>query len=301
MTASERDTLLLTGPGRIEQPAVNQDEDNVSPKVSLAFTPSTNQTLYFNFGEGFNSNFGPVWQWDPSFYIRDTKPTTLRSYELGWKGIFNNGKLSVTTAAFDIEQKDRIVFLSNPAAATDFTAPSTIVTTGQLFSSRGIEATARLRATDSTTVELRGSYVDPEWDELIVNTFFGPLDLSGNQPNGVAETMFYAALEQRFGERFSARLWWEIYDDYAITQDNAFFGGGYDLLNTVLSYQPTAGWLDRVDLSLTNLLDEEYDFIFGGSRTAVTHVVPGVPFQGSPDRLVRFLKLRTTTRRKTDA
>ena len=92
----------------------------------MVFAASPERTIYFNFGEGFSSNFGPIWQWDPSSFIRDTRPTTLRNFELGTKGWVADGKLSYNLSLFAIEQEDRIVFVANPEAFTDFTAPSTI-------------------------------------------------------------------------------------------------------------------------------------------------------------------------------
>ncbi|MDA8015998.1 MAG: TonB-dependent receptor [Thermoanaerobaculia bacterium] len=275
----ERKTVLTTGAQRTVQPQVVDSEDHVSPKLSLVFAASPEQTIYVNFGEGFSSNFGPVWQWDPSRYIRETRPTTLQSLELGTKGWVADGKLSYNLSLFSIEQEDRLVFVSNPEALTDFTVPSTIATTGQRFESQGFEATANYRFAPGSSLEARYGYVDAEWDELVVSTFTGPLDLSGTTPTGVPENTFYLAWRQQIGSRFDAGLSWEFYDDYAITQDNQFEGGSYDLLNLSLSYRPDLGALERIHLAVTNLLDEEYYFLFGGSRTAVTNAVPGVPLQ----------------------
>ncbi|MEM9553520.1 MAG: TonB-dependent receptor [Acidobacteriota bacterium] len=275
----ERATVLTTGPDRIVQPRVVDSEDHISPKASLVYAAAPNRTVYLNFGEGFSSNFGPVWQWDPSRFQRATRPTTLQNLEIGTKGLVANGSLSYGLSVFSIEQKDRLIFVSNPEALVDPTAPSTLATTGQRFESRGVELTAGYRVTPSSRFEARYSYVDAEWDELVINTFTGPLDLSGTTPTGVPDTILYLAWHQRFGDRIDAGLSWESYGDYPITQDNAFEGGGYDLLNLSVSYRPALASLEQIHLAVTNLLDEEYDFFFGGSRTAVTNIVPGVPLQ----------------------
>lgn len=275
----ERQTRLITGPNRNEQPTVVDSEDHISPKLSMVFAATPRQTLYLNFGEGFSSNFGPVWQWDPSRYIRDTRPTTLQNLEVGTKGRSRGGRFSHSLSLFSIEQKDRLVFISNPDFQNTFTGPSTIATTGQRFESRGLEATADYRFSPGSRLEARYSYVDAEWDELVVNTFSGPLDLSGTTPTGVPESILYLAYHQRFGDRLDVGLSWEAYDDYPVTQDNQFETGGYELLNLSASYQVGFAALDRVHLAVTNLLDEEYNYFFGGSRTAVTNVVPGVPLQ----------------------
>ncbi|MCG8461426.1 MAG: TonB-dependent receptor, partial [Holophagales bacterium] len=275
----ERRTTLLTGAGRTPQPRVVDSEDHVSPKVALVYAATPQQTVYLNFGEGFASNFGPVWQWDPSRYVRDTRPTTLRSLELGTKGLVADGRLSYSLSLFSIVQKDRLIFVTNPEFLVDFTAPSSIATTGQRFESQGLEGTVTYRFGAGSRLELRYSHVDAEWDELVVGTFSGPLDLSGTTPTGVPDDILYLGWSQRLGERLDLDLSWESYGDYPITQDNAFEGGGYDLLSLGLTYRPQLASLDRIHLAVTNLLDEEYYFLFGGSRTAVTNAVPGVPLQ----------------------
>ena len=275
----ERQTTLMTGAARTQQPTVTDSEDHISPKLSLVFAATPQQTVYLNFGEGFSSNFGPVWQWDPSRYIRDTRPTTLRNLEIGTKGRGVGGRLSYNLSLFSIEQEDRLVFITNPDSLTDFTAPSSIATTGQRFESQGLEATLEYRFNPGSRFEARFSHTDAEWDELVVNTFSGPLDLSGTTPTGVPDNILYLAYHQQIGDKVDLGLSWESYDDYPITQNNAFEGGGYDLLNLSASYRPDFAALDRIHLAVTNLLDEEYYFFFGGSRTAVTNAVPGVPLQ----------------------
>lgn len=275
----ERDTVLIVGPELAVQPEVNDSEDNVSPKVGFTFAVTPSHVLYANYGEGFSSNFGPVWQWDPSRFIRDTRPTTLTSVEVGAKGSAMNGRFGYGLSLYSIEQEDRLVFVTNPEAFLDFTVPSTIATTGQRFGSDGLELSLDYRYRRGGRLEFRYAYVDAVWDELVLETFSGPLDLSGNRPTGVPETTLGLTWMETFGERFDVRLSWQYYGDYAITQDNAFEGGSYDLVDLGVTYRPEWTWLDRVNLSVTNLLDEEYFFLFGGSRSAVTTAVPGVPAQ----------------------
>ena len=234
----ERDTVLTTGPDRIVQPRVVDSEDHISPKLALVYAAKPQQTYYFNFGEGFSSNFGPVWQWDPARFLRDTRPTTLRNYEVGTKGVAAEGRLSYSLSLYAIEQEDRLVFVSNPEAQVDFTAPSTLATTGQRFESQGLEATVSYRFGKGSDLELRYGHVDAEWTELVLSTFSGPLDLSGTTPTGVPENTLYLAWNQRLGDRFDLGLSWEWYDDYHITQENNFAGGSYDVANLGLSYRP---------------------------------------------------------------
>lgn len=274
----ERDTRLETGPDRTVQPLVSASESHFSPKVSLVYAASASSSFYFNFGEGFASNFGPVWQWDPSVYLRDTRPTTLRSFEVGTKGLLAEGRFSYSLSLYSIDQKDRLIFLTNPEAFVDFTAPSTLVQTGQKYHSEGLELTAAWRNSRGGTFELRYGYVDAEWEELVIETFAGPVDLSGTAPTGVPENSLYLSWRQRFGDKLEGGLSWESYDDYFLTQNNLFRGGDYDLLNFTLALQTDLAALAQVQLAVTNVLDEDYFYFFGG-RTAVQTAVPGLPRQ----------------------
>ena len=250
------------------------DADSFSPKASLSYNYG-NGMLYGSYGQGFNSNVGPIWQWDPTRYARDAKPTTVDSFELGWKGRTANGRLEWETAVFFLEQKDRLIFISNP----DLTGPPTLATTGQKYSSRGLEAAVRFRPTERTSGVLTYTYVDPEWDELIIAGSFGApdQDFSGVTPTGVPENMFYLELEHELANWVTARMTYEWYDDYYVDLSNSVKTGSYDLLGLSATFTAPTNENVTVDVSITNLLDEEYFFYFGGSPTMVTHVSPGVP------------------------
>ena len=253
---------------------VTGDSDAFSPKASLSYNYG-NGIVYGSYGRGFNSNFGPVWQWDPTSYARVEEPTTIDSYELGWKGRTGNANLEWETAVFYLEQTDRRIFVSNPDPAG---AP-TLATTGQKYSSRGLEAAVRYRPTDRTSGVFTYTYVDAEWDELIIAGSFGAPDedFSGVTPTGVPENMFYAEIEHEFADWLTARLTYEWYDDYYVDLSNSVKTGSYDLLGLSATFAVPTIENITVDVSVTNALDDEYFFFFGGSRTAVTHVTPGVP------------------------
>ena len=264
-------SVVGTVPGR---QSTSGEADAVTPKASLSYNYGGGM-VYGSYGQGFNSNFGPVWQWEPDRYARDEKPTTIDSYELGWKGRAAEGRFEWETAVFYLEQEDRRIFVSNP----DLTGPPTLATTGQKYSSRGLELALRFQPADRTRAVFTYTYLDPEWDELIIQGSFGApdQDFSGVTPQGVPENMFYVELEQEFASWFTGRLTYEWYDDYFVDLSNSVSNGGYALLG--LSATMTVPDNDNisVDVSVTNALDEEYFFYFAGSRTMVTNVTPGVP------------------------
>ncbi len=250
------------------------DADAVSPKVSLAYEVGSG-LVYGSYSRGFNSNFGPVFQWEPDRFARDESPTTIDSYELGWKGLSANRRLSWELALFYLEQDDRRIFVPNP----DSDGPPTLATTGQKYSSQGFESALGYAFTDATQLTLSYTYIDAEWDELVIAGSFGApdQDFSGVTPQGVPENMLYAELSHSFQGGARVGMTYEWYDDYFVDLSNSVSDGGYDLVGVYAS-SPIPGLPDlSVDLSITNLLDEEYYFYFAGSRTMATNVTPGVP------------------------
>ena len=265
--------FAVVGTQPVDQRATG-DADAFAPKVALSYRYGGGM-VYGSYGRGFNSNFGPVFQWEPDRYARVEEPTTIDSYEIGWKGRAADGRFEWETALFYLEQEDRRIFVANP----DPTGPPTLATTGQSYSSRGLEAAVRIRPTDRTRAVITYTYLDPEWDELIIAGSFGApdQDFSGVTPQGVPENVFYAEVEHEFTNWFTGRLTYEWYDDYFVDLSNSVSDGGYDLLGISGSFTFPGNDAVTVDVAVTNALDEDYYFYFAGSRTMVTNVSPGVP------------------------
>ena len=270
----ERDVdFAVVGSQPVEQRA-SGDANALSPKLSLSYKLGDG-ILYTSYGRGFNSNFGPVFQWEPDRYARDEKPTTIDSYELGWKGRSADRRIEWETAVFWLEQQDRRIFVANP----DAEGPPTLATTGQEYTSRGFEGSLRLRPGARTQATFTYTYLDPEWEELIIAGSFGAPDedFSGKTPQGVPEHMFYVGLSHAFSEHLRIGLDYERYDDYFVDLSNSVSAGGYQLLGAHAHYRfPGRSGLS-LNLSVTNLLDESYYYYFAGSRTMATNVSPGVP------------------------
>lgn len=252
--------------------------DAFSPKAALSYRTGFGQ-VYISYGRGFNSNFGAGFENDPAQYARPgLKPTTIDSYELGVKGRALDDLIRFEAAVYYTRQKNRRVFVPNPAAEEDFTQPPTLITFGDLYDGRGAELSVNLRPRDGTSLTVNYSYVDPEWKRFILQTFGGPVDLSGKTPTGVSKNIVYLAAEQRVTPWLYGRATFEYYDDYAITLDNRIEGGGYELLTLNARIQPESWRGITLDLTLNNALDKEYYFFFGG-RTNPTAANPGPPRQ----------------------
>ena len=265
----------VVGTEAVEQNAQG-DESAFSPKASLAYDYG-NGIFYTSYGRGFNSNFGPIFQWEPTQYARDEKATTIDSYELGWKGKTDNSFLTWEMAIFYLQQNDRRIFISNP----DPMGPPTLATTGQEYSSKGFEGSLLFKPTNKSNILINYTYLDPEWDELIIAGSYGgeDRDYSGNIPQGVPENMVYVEASYDFSQSLSTSASLEWYGDYYVDLSNSVKTGQYELVNLSATYTPQnlAGY--SFDFSVTNLLNEDYLFYFAGSETAATNASPGVPRQ----------------------
>ena len=250
------------------------DEGAFAPKASLAYDYGPG-LIYASYGRGFNSNFGPIFQWDVTQFARVEQPTTIDSFEIGWKGAALDGRFEWEAALFYLEQRDRRIFVENP----DLNGPRSLATTGQKFSSRGLETSLRAYPTDRTKITVNYTYLDPEWDELVLSSSGGDIDLTGTDPTGVADHIVYAEINQTFTDWLSASATYEYYSDYQVTQTNNVEAGAFDLVNL----SAVVRLPDRDDFSLSlsvlNLFDNEYFYFFGGLRDTATNVTPGPPRQ----------------------
>lgn len=273
-----RKATYLAIPGVTDGGVLTGKADAFSPKATLSWRPDWGQ-VYFAYGRGFNSNFGATFEWDPVQYVRpDSRPTTIDSYELGIKGRALDGALRFEAAVYYTRQKNRRQIIANPDAETDFTQPANLVTYGDLYDGKGAEASLELRPAEGTSFRVAYSYLDPEWKDYVIDTFSGPVDLSGTTPTGVPQHIVYLSADQRITPWLSGRAVFEFYDDYYYTADNRFRGGGYELLTLGARIQPEAWKGLSLDLTLMNALGKEY-YSYFGTRSAPTYAMPGPPRQ----------------------
>jgi iron complex outermembrane receptor protein len=247
-------------------PELNDDEDNIAPKVALLYRWQENHSVYANYGEGFNSNFAAVWQWDPSLYQRgnDVQPSEVTNYELGFKGQGRDFMYSV--ALYELTQDDRLVFISDPTQS----GPP-IATTADEFRSRGLEVETRFRIADGWQIHAAYAYTDAKWQDYNV----GGNDYTGNRPTGVPENTYNLGLSGQISRDFAFSTWLDGASDYAITLDNQVEGGSFDVWNASISYRPRGGSLASIQLVGRNILDEDYYYYFGSNIPSTAQ--PGLP------------------------
>lgn len=265
----ERDATIVSDvdfDGTLDlNPPIEDDEDNFSPKAALLYRFNDSHSVYANYGEGFNSNFAAVWQWDPSLYQRgnDVKPSKVKNYEIGFKGFSQNFMYQV--ALFDLNQTNRLVFISDP----DQSGPP-IATNADAFQSQGLELETRFKIAQNWQLHAAYTYIDAEWENYQV----GGNDFSGNQPTGVPEHTYSLGLSGDVGQ-FSFYTWLDGASDYQVTLDNQVEQGAFEVWNASLSYRFRGFRQTSLQLVGHNILDEDYYYYFGSNIP--TTAQPGLP------------------------
>ncbi len=246
-------------------PRIVDEESHLSPKLAFHVQFNDRHNAYLSYGEGFNSNFGAVWQWDPSLYQRgsDVRPSVVRNVETGVRG--QAGAFGYSLSVYNMVQDDRLVFISDPDS---FGPPR--ASTADEFESSGLELEAQIQLAEGWDAALAFSHVDAEWNDYSV----GGVDYSGNRPTGVPENSFSLGLRGQLTA--NTRIWGSYYrhDDYMVTLDNRVSGGGYGLLDlgASISFPSIRG---EISLVGKNVLDEEFYHLFGS--TAPLNATPGLP------------------------
>lgn len=261
-------------------PGLRDTQDHVSPKLALSYAINDGLRAYTSYGEGFNSNFGAVWQWNPSQYARasDIKPSLARSWELGLKGQIFDGVAEFSAALYQFNLRDLLVFVPNP---DDF-GPA-LATNADEFESRGLELSSALYFGPSDRLRFNYTYADGEWKRYEV----GRIDYSGREPVGAPRQMASLDWRHAFNETWSFSVGFERYSDYYYTLDNRLRGGGYLLTNAALVWQPLRErGLTELRLTVTNALDREYYSLTGGADPATAF--PGNPREVSLSARYRF-------------
>ncbi|HTU13064.1 MAG TPA: TonB-dependent receptor [Allosphingosinicella sp.] len=272
--------LTTTNPitGLTDGGTLEIESDAFSPKAALTYRTGFGN-IYAAYGRGFGSNFGAGFENDPVQYFRpELKPTTIDSYEIGARGELLNGLVRFDAALFYTRQRDRRQIIPNPAAENDFSVPPNLITFGSLYDVRGVELALTIRPSRDTILQAQYSHLDPVWEEFVLDGFSGPQDFSGTTPRGVARNIVYLSAQHQFTPWLNGRAVFEWYDDYAVTLDNALETGGYHLLTLGARIRPPSWRGLSLDLVVTNALDEDYYFYFGGTGSN-TYATPGPPRQ----------------------
>ena len=164
--------------------------DGFVPKISLAYRPNSDHTIYALASKGFrfgNPNtvvdlpgFDTPTSWDSD---------ELWNYELGSHSVLMDGLLQIDASVFYIDWKDIQVRLVRPDNLTYGTNAGTA-------RSRGVEFAAAIRPIDPLTFTTNLTYLDSELTETV--TIASPPLLDGTQLPGASEWQISNTLTYNF-------------------------------------------------------------------------------------------------------
>lgn len=166
-----------------------------TPRASLSFKPSDNQTTYVSFSQGFKGGgFDPrgagvnAPDLDKNGSLSDAevaaflsfKPEKVNSYEIGYKAALFDRMLTLALAGFRMDYTN--VQIPGSVACTVSGLPSFcgVVSNAGKARMQGLEAEARVR-TGGLTLSGSLGYIDAKYREYITNIASKPTDVAANR------------------------------------------------------------------------------------------------------------------------
>lgn len=148
----------------------------LSPKLTLAFSPSQEQTLYLAYNRGFRAGGLTGLSSDPSqLALYSFKPEFSNNIEAGWKQSWLDQKLFFNLALFHATISDvQVPTLVLPDAVT------ITRNTGKL-TSKGVEAELRSLLSKHFSVDYSIGYTDAQYNQLKVSQNGSEVDLKGKR------------------------------------------------------------------------------------------------------------------------
>lgn len=266
---------------KLNTPARSAQFGKFQPKLSLAYKPNRDITMYAVYSEGFRSggfNAAGVAELaaaatPPVEGVKDIfDEETSTNYELGFKGQMLDDKLRVSASVFqtDVENQDYFSFIASVGAQ--------IITNIDAVDIRGFELEAAYRPLAGVTLSAGYGYTDSEIKQYRVN----PLVVGNRAPYVPRYTMNAGAqysIPVSGAIMLTARTDYERRGGQFWSPENETQRNPVDLVDARLSL---AGALDDWSLSLwgRNLFDERYnaEFVSGGFAFLAEPRTYGVDF-----------------------
>lgn len=207
-------------PGLVEQ---ELDEDNVSGRVVLNWTPTDDWMFYLSRSRGFKTGSFPIAQASDSEQFRPVTQERLDSWEVGGKMSLLDQSMQLNFALFDYDYRDKqllgYVYDQVFGALLQLAnAPESKV--------QGAELDIRARATESLDVFVAAAYIDTEILEYEAVNQKGIIeDNSGSELNNAPD------LTGTIGLRYTWDVSWSEAYDVVFGADYSYTGETSAVLN----------------------------------------------------------------------
>ncbi|WP_129782249.1 TonB-dependent receptor domain-containing protein [Peristeroidobacter soli] len=235
-------------------------DDGFVPKISLAYRPTSDHTIYALASKGFRFGNPNTVADLPGFDTPSSwESDELWNYELGSHSVLMDGMFQLDASVFYIDWKDIQVRLVRPDNLTYGTNAGTA-------RSRGVELAAAIRPIDPMTLTTNVTYLDSELTQTV--TIASPPLLDGTQLPGASEWQISNTLTYNFDTVLSPSviLSHRYLSDAPETLQQPYVRvAGYNQFDVRTNFD-----LGRLDLGLfvTNLTDRRaVSFGYGISAT----------------------------------
>ena len=153
---------------------LTRSDDQFTPRISLNYEPTETLTVYGSYSQGFKAGgFDPRARadLDPLGLSQEGfGPETVDSYELGLKGLFFDGRLSLNSALFYADYQDQQITVQQGVDSdndgTNDTFVSSVFNAGQ-STYKGLELEGILTVTDNFSLNGNLGFIDAQIDEIL--------------------------------------------------------------------------------------------------------------------------------------
>ncbi|MEO1050834.1 MAG: TonB-dependent receptor [Bacteroidota bacterium] len=265
----------------IDQSGTYSFDLTFSPRVALAYQLTDKDNLYATVSHGFSPPELSETLTPEGLINPDIQPETGYNYEIGYKGLIFNSRLSVDVSVYSMQIRNLLV--ARRTAEDQFVG----INAGKT-EHNGLEAALNYNfiASKSTIFKsLTGfanfTYADYNFIEFID----GEQDFSGNQLTGTPPTTINSGFDFEMHSGFYGNINYQFVDAFPMRDDNSIFSDAYHVVNLQTGYRHQ--FFNRlsvdINLGINNLFDETYASqilvnasSFGGN--APRYFYPGLPF-----------------------
>ncbi|MEH6517222.1 MAG: TonB-dependent receptor [Halioglobus sp.] len=229
-----------------------EDWNDVTPRLTVQYSPSDNAMLYATYTEAFKSGVINTGSTSPPL-----DPETVDAFELGYKGSSSDGGVTYSLAAFYYDYTD---------VQISFVDASSVVSTINAAEAENYGAEFELNAAlgGGWSIDFYGTYLSAEYEDFVNGDYangFAITDLSGNTlPNAPEYTAKVGVTWETEVGNGMFRVHGEAYhqDEVYFTEWNRddAYQDSYQLYNANIDYEFGDGsWL--LSIWGRNLSDEE--------------------------------------------
>ena len=264
--------------------------DDTTPKVALTYFVNDDVSVYASYTEGFRSgSFDARARTIDSFLNSRPGPETVESIELGFKSLFNDGKILLNVAIFESEYTDiQKLALEDCVGGVSAACPSgnaqRLINAAEA-TIEGIEIETKAFVTDSLVLEGSLGYVDAGYDSFLGFDADGvrgydpttdPAAAAALDFERVPELTYTVAASYNVpmasGSELDFRISYAFTDEFTnnATGTASIITDSYGLVDASVSYTRESDGL-KLTLFGKNITDEEYhDFALDNALTRLT-------------------------------